>query len=701
MNIFKQHAYKLHERGLSVIPCNGKIPLIKDWSSYCQQNPDDNTFKEWEEKFPTANIGVCLGASSGIIAIDIDDEKYKDVVPKSPVVKKGKKGETRFFYFNGETPRKWNNLHIELLSSGNQTIVPPSIHPDGGEYKWVYDTLEDIDSIPVLDQEAIKLLDKLNAVEKRESSESVGGRHNTLIAIAGSMAGRGCDVDEIADELMRHDQEEHNPPYFTDPLESHRGKGKPIARRMALDMIKKEEFKTKQEESYVTVIENPPQEVVTTKAKEQFDYPGFMIGKIVKHILNCSYKKRPYYAQAAAHAVIGTLMGHKYTYKGSTPNLYQIIVGDTGEGKDIPLKFVTKALYACGAGKLIGLSNYRSDKSIISNLYYQPVRIDVIDEFSRALITAKNVTSPNATLLETLMLLYTSTTSEFLGNTVGGITTGLCHSPHVSLLCATTLSGLQDSFNQRSFESGLAGRVNLIFDRNEQCELTRHPDKIHEIPDDIVVFLENIVDKATKHAVFDLTKEYFIEKNTPIKNKKESPFVAVSTLSMPLPYEIPSGEYVEDKIYEIRLDFERKKNDSNEIGRPLYARAIDKVLRYAQIHAISRAHDTMVEPVVELIDLMYGFKVTEREILETVKEFSDTKTQLEKDMALVKKVFIKKNKSSMTKKEITTALRCFTSDRLYNPKYGIVEQMVLVGDLEKCVTKSEKRDLTSYRIITH
>lgn len=84
------------------------------------------------------NVGVILGKASGIIALDFDNgdreinKKLLAICGQTSVVKKGQKGGTLFFKYNGEVARKWKKggeMILELLSDGNQTVLPPSLHP--------------------------------------------------------------------------------------------------------------------------------------------------------------------------------------------------------------------------------------------------------------------------------------------------------------------------------------------------------------------------------------------------------------------------------------------------------------------------------------------------------------------------------------------------------------------------------------------
>lgn len=136
--------------GFPVIPCNGKTPLIKDWPQRKTSTAED--VEAWVAKWPQLNIGLVLGSASGIVGIDIDGPEAEQ---KLQEISQGNLSETWAFNTPGRGKRllysipqgfqakKWTmslegeHNELALLGEGNQTIVPPSIHPNGGTYQWV------------------------------------------------------------------------------------------------------------------------------------------------------------------------------------------------------------------------------------------------------------------------------------------------------------------------------------------------------------------------------------------------------------------------------------------------------------------------------------------------------------------------------------------------------------------------------------
>jgi hypothetical protein len=134
-------------KGYSVIPLmpKQKGPKLTGWTTYCNNLMDPETAKEFYGK--DNNIGLALGPATGLCAVDIDtnDEawlsKIEKLLPYSPVRKKGAKGYTAFYKYNGLPSKSVKSedgtAGIDFLSVGKQTVLPPSIHPSGIAYEWV------------------------------------------------------------------------------------------------------------------------------------------------------------------------------------------------------------------------------------------------------------------------------------------------------------------------------------------------------------------------------------------------------------------------------------------------------------------------------------------------------------------------------------------------------------------------------------
>jgi hypothetical protein len=116
----------------------------------------EEEFEKW--CVSDAGIAILLGQISGdAVGIDIDTTDPKihtailEAIPPSPVRKQGAKGETLFYRASEPLPSKtWKiagETIVELLSTGRQTVLPPTIHPDTNQpYRWL--TADTMESVP-------------------------------------------------------------------------------------------------------------------------------------------------------------------------------------------------------------------------------------------------------------------------------------------------------------------------------------------------------------------------------------------------------------------------------------------------------------------------------------------------------------------------------------------------------------------------
>jgi nicotinamidase-related amidase len=181
MSAFNEYAKVLWAKGYSVLPIapKSKRVILDNWSFYCKTQTPTSVLKPYLKQ-SDLNIGVALGEASGVIALDFDYDheglhaKLEGLLPPSIVAKRGSKGYTAFFRFNNEVSRQWKaggNVVVELLSTGRQTVLPPSEHPEG--FPYVYTTakgLHDVspEELPHLPEDFISQVDKLFGVAKTD-----------------------------------------------------------------------------------------------------------------------------------------------------------------------------------------------------------------------------------------------------------------------------------------------------------------------------------------------------------------------------------------------------------------------------------------------------------------------------------------------------------------------------------------------------
>lgn len=178
-------------------------------------------------------IGLLTGVETTpgvfLVAIDIDvnDQTLIDRVRLSfdydPPAKKGAKGVT--FIARMTEPMKKRMLRrknhlgvivtaVEILASGQQTAIPPTVHPSGVNYQWLGISVEELapDELPLLSASQMR---EIEIAVKNESSPIFllntmqwvpgggGTIHNSVLTAVAAMVVAGWDDDDIWKRVNR------------------------------------------------------------------------------------------------------------------------------------------------------------------------------------------------------------------------------------------------------------------------------------------------------------------------------------------------------------------------------------------------------------------------------------------------------------------------------------------------------------------
>lgn len=221
-------AFSLADLGYHVIPLTtgSKAARDKNWPTL-RLGPDDiqDAFRRDEDP----GIGLLLGTevAKGVfltaVDVDIDDQLMIDNIrlafPSEPPAKRGKKGIT--YIARMTTAAKKRNFRrkdpvtgatlqvVELLATGQQTVIPPSFHPEGMQYQWIGPPLLDFEpaDLPLLDAKVVFEIEL--AVKDPTSNifllntmiwngtKGGGDVHNSTLTAVASLVGHGWDEDSI------------------------------------------------------------------------------------------------------------------------------------------------------------------------------------------------------------------------------------------------------------------------------------------------------------------------------------------------------------------------------------------------------------------------------------------------------------------------------------------------------------------------
>lgn len=216
-DIFATFAPLYWQRGLPVIPLRmqEKRPAIAAWSEFCKRLPNPDEQQAWLTSYQHGNLGLPLGPQSGLVMVDIDTDDQTvinaimDVLAPFPAPWKriGKKGFALAYRqpVGGELkPFKLkavdtNQMIVEMLSTGNQIVLPPSVHPDTKRpYEANCDLLDVLDQLVPLPAdiedrmrntlEALGFKLSMSGMSGLSEFTSAGNRDNEITRAAGLLA---------------------------------------------------------------------------------------------------------------------------------------------------------------------------------------------------------------------------------------------------------------------------------------------------------------------------------------------------------------------------------------------------------------------------------------------------------------------------------------------------------------------------------
>ncbi|MGM7699439.1 bifunctional DNA primase/polymerase [Microbacterium sp. A84] len=138
-------ALRLARAGWRVIPINGKKPFLRGWVEAATTDPD--TIKGWwtEQNY---NVGAVIPDNHVVIDIDPHNggslralEQLAGVtMPPTLSILSGRgDGSVHLHYLRPfpKTTKVRMPPGIDVLASGHQVVMPPSVHPDTGKrYRW-------------------------------------------------------------------------------------------------------------------------------------------------------------------------------------------------------------------------------------------------------------------------------------------------------------------------------------------------------------------------------------------------------------------------------------------------------------------------------------------------------------------------------------------------------------------------------------
>lgn len=587
LKVVKRMFTKYFELGLALIPVKrgNKNPIINGWQQYCKTKPTVEQITYWEHHHKGCNYGLPLGPANGIVALDIDTDNpiTLKMCPQSPLVKRGAKGETRFFRYHSKvktTKLFQKSKGVEILSDGTQTIIPPSVHPDTKKpYFWLSkDTLEnfDINDLPILETSFLQTLPRIDGRDKI-TKEIYQGRNDKLKSMAVAALNNFKGIEEVARELLEFDQESHSPPLFSDTKEPSNKSKNPYdnALRFVRSVHKTVETSLKKLPIIELAESDKKEEASTLKPLPE---PEGLLKLIRDYVARNSIKDQPEFALCTALHIVSAFACGRFELNGTHPILFSIVLGEPGSGKD-DIVSQTRNILTHDAFRdynLMGAGSYASSVALCQGLVEQRSRLDVIDEFSSFLADSTKKEGHASGVVTILNELYSSPGRFFSGppRAITRKEAYCCESPFVNMIGLIQPKQFIQKIHSDHLDNGFLSRC-LFFRSNPDAKTNeaainrRRDDGLETVIEDLKLTFPN--------------RSIFPEKVTKISGQLPPYLIGPATIQL---LTEPGLDQVMIKLFQ-HYDSRRQDLRDNDVAQSLLVRAFEKVKKTAMICCIS------------------------------------------------------------------------------------------------------------------
>lgn len=144
--------------------------------------------------------------------------------------------------------------------------------------------------------------------------------------------------------------------------------------------------------------------------KADFSYPPGLVGEVARYIHDSSIRPVPHVATAASLGLFAGILGRQYNISGSGLNLYLILLGKTGIGKEGGASGIDRMLAATAetipvVREFIGPGTFASGQAVIRTLDEKPSFVSILGEFGLTLQQLSDPRSGNHLLVLRRVLL--------------------------------------------------------------------------------------------------------------------------------------------------------------------------------------------------------------------------------------------------------------------------------------------------------
>lgn len=610
------------------IPARSKAPIEKGWQRRRLTDADLALHFGGD-----GNIGILLGEPSGhLVDVDLDCPESIEwasayLPPTAAVTGRAAKPGSHWWYrcpgvvTTQFRDPKTGKMMVELRGTGVQTVVGPSIHPDGDVYDMLdgepttverevleagvralvrkilelrghdpdhFDKMKQVSAAPAL----VPVEQSPETIERRAIAylshipgavSGQGGHRQTFIAAIALVHGFGLDRETALAILLERYNPRCEPPWTERELrhkvedaatKPHRMpfgwlRGASPDRDGVVDLSGLTGTQGLGTEDAMGDIHDgapegdphpDPHPDPGPIPERLLSVPGF-IGKVMAFNLATATRAQPILALAGAIALQSVLAGRKVRdERGNRTNLYIVGVASSGAGKDHARRINKSILAAANLMHLEGNEDLASDAGLVTATVQSPAILFQLDEFGRFLRTTGDARkSPHLhNVVTVLMRLYSSADVVFKSKAYADDRRNqTIDQPCVSLLGTTVPQNFFESLTAESITDGFMARL-LVFETDDMPERTWG--SVAEVP-------EPIVEAAGWWGAY--------KPGNHAGGSRPQPLVVKAT---------PDAQAVFD-AFAARIDIEMRMG--NEVALSLWARTEEKACRLALVYACS------------------------------------------------------------------------------------------------------------------
>ncbi len=612
-----------------------KSPSRRDWTNL-RLAPD---------VFPdNCNVGIILGEPSGwLVDVDLDCPEAVELadqyLPPTPAITgrpSSPKSHRWYIAANATTEKHQDpsdgSMIVELRSTGGQTVVGPSIHPDGEPYD-VLDTEPAIVPAPMLAVCVRALADAvivkrgvpvsrpqsvsapratptgdiemraiayLNSMPAAISGSS--GHSQTFAAATALVHGFGLEPNRALTIL----QTDYNPrcvPPWSDRELQHKvqqAATKPHDRPYGWlrddgpleptgDPVDLSAFMVKPTSKAVVVDPDPPKPMPEDPGvlpERLLRCPGF-IAEVMDHCLATAPYPNPVMAFCGALSLQAVLAGRRVSDPGDNrTNLYLLGLAHSAAGKDWPRKLNMRILQEVGMADCVG-ERFASGEGIQDALHLTESMLFQTDEIDGLLQSInKSRDARFEQIMSTLLTMYSSANTVYpMRRKAGKEAAGVINQPNLVIFGTAIPNHYYAALSERMLTNGLFARM-MIFEcgkRGKGQEPSMRP-----VP-------ESVLETAAWWENFRPGKGNLVD---------WCPRPAV------VPHDKIAAALLVDARHNAEAEYDRAEETNDSVGTTVWGRVSEQTRKLALLHAVSRR---CRDPVIDAEAARWAIEVVEHQ----------------------------------------------------------------------------------------